>query len=198
LNKTPLSLLKISFIGLLLLWLSVRIFFYYFPVHGVIFKNRIKAFFGLDELINISTLIEEKEKFDEVPGMGYLGHYQLHNFKLNGVQNQSIIYSLQGDKLTFQDKKIWLVRTPLIKLGIIENPVVSLQNQASGSVTCKAVIGEYYDREKRIILKKNAVCTTPKEQFYARSVNLNVAEGKLTAARYSGGNFEQDFHHENY
>lgn len=168
------------------LHIAQRTLFYYFPVPAVLVKNRIRAFLGWEEFIDLEAF--QRDKTDE---FGYLGHYKLHNFSLSGVHNSQIIYTLQGDSLTFQDKKIWLVRTPLIKLGVVEHPTISIFPLNGEKVSCAASIGEYYNKEKRIVLKSNAFCTTAQDKFYVRAVNVDIKLGKLTATRYSGRDFVQ-------
>jgi hypothetical protein len=143
-----LLLRALVFLGLFLFLYHTS--FYLYPVHTLILENRVLHWFGLADRISIPIGKESKKRLLYFP--------TIENFEMVGMEGARKKFLLKGERLEFQDMKLWLVYTPLIKIGKLTKPQFFFYSKEKGEVKCVSSEARIMDQNQHLVLPKDSMC----------------------------------------
>ncbi|PCJ18947.1 MAG: hypothetical protein COB02_09445 [Candidatus Cloacimonadota bacterium] len=168
---------KILFITLfftLITSISVYSIKFMFPIQYIITKNKITSFFGFTQLIKLPT---QKIKKNNQNNFGFP---TIHQFQIVGFNNSKKSYTISGEKLSIQNKKILNFYTPLIKEVQLKNPKLIFNSNKEGQIVCTANNGLFDQKTINILMKDQVFCTQNKLKIHIKKLKFNGKLNKLT------------------
>ncbi|MCO4784137.1 MAG: LPS export ABC transporter periplasmic protein LptC [Candidatus Cloacimonetes bacterium] len=147
----------------------------FYPIQSILLKNKIYSYFGLSEEIKLPNKSDKDKKKTNA-----FGFPTIKKFNIVGFNESKISYEIRGDQLAFQDKKIFMFYSPLIKEVRLNNPKIVFNSIKEKPITCTSTKGVFDQKKVVLNMKDNVVCTQNKKKLPIKKLSFDGKLKKLT------------------
>ncbi|MCJ8344416.1 hypothetical protein MJH12_02665, partial [bacterium] len=146
----------------------------FYPIQPILFKNRVSSFFGFSKRIIVPTFSSKK---GEAQAFGFP---TIKEFNIVGFNGSKISYEISGEQLSFQDKKILMFYSPLIKEVQLKFPKIIFHSKKEGKIVCTSNRGLFDQKTVNLLMKNNIKCLQGKNELFVKKLSFDGKKKELT------------------
>lgn len=146
----------------------------FFPVETILIKNKVYSYFGLAQEIIIPKKNDKKSKSSA------FGFPTIKKFNIVGFNESKISYEISGDQLAFQDKKILMFYSPLMKEVRLNNPKIVFNSTKEKPITCTSNKGIFDQKKVLLNMKGNIICIQDSKKLPIKKLSFDGKIKRLT------------------